>query len=209
MVNNRLILAGAAAVLLLGTAPPSMALDIGVGGVDVSVGDTGVSVSSDAGGTSTDVTVGGGGDSIASVSTDTGSGVGQSADVNIGDTNGPLVTAGHTSGSTDTNVNLGGVGGAVGGLGSGSLPFGGLFSNLFGGGGAGGAGGSGGGAGAAGVGGGGGGGGGGFSSLASFAALTPRQQQQTLTRCMDVLTRPAAYEPDLVQLCRLLATSAR
>ena len=201
MNNKRLLVATATGLLLLGVSTPTMALDIGLGDGGSGSGDSGsggADVSVGGADSSAGVTLGGSDTSIGSVSLGTGNNVDEAATLNIDRQDGALATVNRGDGSTDGNVNLGGVGGTVGGV-TGGLP--GLPGAGGGPGGIGGIGGAG--------GSGGGGGGGGFGTLAAFAALSPSQQQQTLNRCADVLARPTAYEPDLLQLCRLLATTVR
>jgi hypothetical protein len=106
----------ATGALLLGlVAMPAQALDVGVGG-NSSGGTTG---SASQGGTSGTATIGGG-NNVGSVKTTTG---GNNATIDIGRTSGPLVSGSQNGdplgddSNTDVDVNLGALGGLIGGIG--------------------------------------------------------------------------------------------
>ena len=207
MTNKAHILGIVTAVLMLGAAVPSaQALDVSVGGVSVGGG------SGDGGGTS--VSVGGGGDTSATATIGGGSNVanatvgtgGNTVNANIGNTPGDLVTANQNGGTTQANVNLGGLGlgnganntlnGVTDPLGNtlGGIDVGGLLGGLPGGGGAGG--------------GGGGGGGGTITAgqvAGAYGALAPADQRQLRVRCNAVLASPGSFNTNVVTLCRVIA----
>ena len=185
MTKQYLMVAAASAALLFGaTVLPAGALEVNVGGVSASVGNTdngGTKASASAGNTTASATIGGG-SNVASASVGA---AGQKANVGVGTGGGSLLGA-NSSGdldsgtSTSANVNLGGL--------LGGLPIGG-------------GGGGGGGAGGGGAGGGGAGGGG---VKGAFAGLSPSEQIVVKKRCGGVLSAPAAYDDGLVKLCRIL-----
>jgi hypothetical protein len=115
---KNLYFTAATGALLIGlVAMPAQALDVGVGG-NSSGGTTG---SASQGGTSGTATVGGG-DNIGSVKATSG---GNNATIDIGSTSGPLVSGSQNGdplgddSNTDVDVNLGALGGLIGGIGVG------------------------------------------------------------------------------------------
>ncbi len=115
---KNLYFAAATAVLLVGLAAmPAQALDVGVGGN----GSGGTTGSASQGGTSGSVTVGGG-NNVGSANATTG---GNRATIDIGRTSGPLVSGSQNGdplgedSNTDVDVNLGALGGLIGGIGVG------------------------------------------------------------------------------------------
>src|SRR5262245_23419622 len=121
MNNRRILLATSAILLMLGTAAPSGALDLGLGGGD------GISVGGGAADSTVDAVIGGG-DNLATIGGGTGNGVDENGLVSIGGGSGPLVDVNRTPGSTTGAVNLGGFG--TGGL-IGTVPGGATVDDLF------------------------------------------------------------------------------
>ena len=207
------ILAVVSAALLLGvTLAPASALDLNLGGINVTggsggTGGTGTHIGATVGSTSVNITLGGGAN-LASAGVGTG-GTGVNAIVGSGD--GPLLTTSNSNGTTTAMVNLG-----LGGLSGGPLtmpstgitdPVGDLLdtANIPGGGNGGG--GNGGGGNGNGNGNGGPGGGGLMPpQLASaFGSLGASDQEMLRNRCRTVLLDPARFDPSLAELCRIIA----
>ncbi len=196
MTRKNGLLAAASALLLIGFTSSAAAIDLSVGGLDVSVGGGGdgggVSASVGSGDSSVGVDIGGNDDSLASVDVSAGAGVDQSFGVDVSNQDGQIVTLDNGQNSTNAGINLG-LGGILNGLGGG-LPVigdpgtGGLLP------------------------GGGGTGGGGVSPTAvaaAFGGLSGAQQQLLVNRCGSVLASPRAYDRDLVSLCQILAQIRR
>lgn len=112
-MNLKRIIAATSAALLLSVSLPAAALDLGVGGVNVSTGNGGASVTT--GSTSAGVTLGGG-SSVASASVGAG---GTGGSVGIGAGSGPLVATSTDGQTTSGNVNLGNLLGIISGPGGG------------------------------------------------------------------------------------------
>jgi hypothetical protein len=193
--SNR-ILAVTAAVLLLGASfAPAHAIDLNIGGIGISLGSSGnggttASVGTSTGGTAVSATLGGG-SNLATAGVGTG---GTGLIVGLGTNEGPLLTTSSSDGTTSANVNLGlgGLGGTANGLvNTVTDPLGNLLDGVD----------------VPGLPGGGGGGGGVTpTQLASaFGGLGPAEQQLLRNRCRSVLGSPAAFEPGLVELCRIIA----
>lgn len=174
--SNR-ILAVTAAVLLLGASfAPAHAIDLNIGGIGISANL--------------------GGDSIASASVSSGPTGGQTVNLAVNDTSGNLVDLNQEGDQTSGNVNLGLDGLGLDGLGLDGLGLDGLL---------------GGGLGDILPGDGGGilpGGGGGLTPTqiaSAFGGLGGPEQQLLRNRCRSVLGNPVAFEPSLVELCRIIA----
>ena len=180
MKTKSAILAFASAALLLGISIAPVAA------LDLNAGQGGVAVTGGPLGTTGNVTVGG-----ANVAQVGGDANGTGALATITNNNGNLVNLGQGGGTTNGTVNLGGLG------------LGGLLPDVGGGGGGGG------GAGGGGAGGGNGGGNQSATQVASaYSALGGGDQQAIKLRCRNVLSQPAGYSADTVQLCRLIARIA-
>jgi hypothetical protein len=204
MTKTAQLISITAAALMLGAAIPAQALDVSIGGASVSAGSGG----SDGGGTSASVGSGdtsvnatiGGGSNVADVGVGSGD---TSVNANIANTDGNLVDLNSEGGTTNGNVNLGGLGlgstpnDTVNGV---TDPLGDLLDGIDVGdltGGGGGAGG-----------GGGGGGGGGVTApglVSAYGGLSASDQRTLRVRCASVLNNRSSYNANTVALCTLIA----
>lgn len=180
MTSSRRVLAVTAAALMLGIGlTPALAIELNVLGVGVSANV--------------------GGDSIASAGVSSGPSGGQTVNLAVNDTSGDLVDLNQDGNQTSGNVNLGLDGLGLGDLGLGDLGLddllGGGLDGLLPGDGTGG-----------GAGGGGGGGGLTPTQIASaFGGASGADQNLLRRQCRSVLANPASFEPNVVELCRVIA----
>ena len=208
--SNRILAITAAALLLGVSMAPANALDLNVGGISLSLGSSGnggttASVGTSAGGIAVSATLGGG-SNLATAGVGTG---GTGLIVGVGTNEGSLLTTSSSNGTTSANVNLGlgGLGGTANGLVNtvtdpvGNLLDGGGLGGLLPGGGNGGGGNGGGGNG-------GGGNGGGLTPTqvaSAFGGASGADQDLLRRQCRSVLANPARFEPNVVELCRVIA----
>lgn len=175
MTSSRRVLAGTAAALMLG---------IGLAPAQaIELNVLGIGVSANVGG-----------DSMASAGVSSGPSGGQTVNLAVNDTSGNLVDLNQDGNQTSGNVNLG-----LDGLGLGldDLLGGGLGGLLPGDGTGGGNGG-----------GGNGGGGGGLTPAqiaSAFGGAAGADQDLLRRQCRSVLANPARFEPNVVELCRVIA----
>ena len=203
--SNRILAVTAAALLLGVSMAPANALDLNVGGISLSLGSSGnggttASVGTSAGGIAVSATLGGG-SNLATAGVGTG---GTGLIAGVGTNEGPLLTTSSSAGTTFANVNLGlgGLGGTANGLVNtvtdpvGNLLDGGGLGGLLPGDGTGGGGN------------GGGGNGGGLTPTqvaSAFGGASGADQDLLRRQCRSVLANPARFEPNVVELCRVIA----